>query len=373
MRSINTRSLSYALAAVLMLTAIAAQAGLPAAGGASPNITTTPSATPSDRALLPIIRNDALPTPPPTPTQTPYSAAAALYITPFTDILASTFNTGSFVVANDSLNGERLTQLRIDLSTAIFPDMVFDPFGTAGDTVAKDVVVDVREGLSFNGRVFESPHDGGFDVLVLNFTNFDRGDRFEFSVDVDPTSITGVSAPGPFHSGSVGGLELVGATITATFDDGTVLSNQAYRLADPGSAGSNHSGALALLRPGLPALPTIEVVGAGAPAVVAAPTQVARVTGPVGQPVIVLVAEGGLFTDGLPGGGFDLDPFEANSAITTREYHGTIGPTGMVDIPILLSRTLPEGGLNHITAVFDNYYGARGAVAESMVLELTQN
>lgn len=373
MRSITTRSLSYALAAVLMLAAIAALAGLPAAGGAAPAITMTPSATPSDRALLPIIRNDALPTPPPTPTETPYSAAAALYITPFTSILASTFNTGSFVVVNDSLNGERLTQLRIDLSTAIFPDMVFDPFGMAGDTVAKDVVVDVREGLSFNGRAFENLHDGGFDVLVLNFTNFDRGDRFEFSVDVDPTSITGVGAPGPFQSGSVGGLELVGATITATFDDGTVLSNQAYRLADAGSAGSDHSGALALLRPGLPPRPALEIAGESAPTGVAESNQIARVFGPVGQPVIVLVVEGGLFTDGLPGGGFDLDPFEANSAITAREYTGVIGPAGTADIPISLSRALPEGGLNYVTAVFDNHYGARGAVSGSLVLELTQN
>ncbi len=370
MRSMTTRFLSYTLAAVVVLAAFAALAGLPAAGGASPDITMTPSTTPSDYALLPIIRYDASPTPPPTPTETPFSAAAALYITPLTDIFASTFNTGSFSVVNDSLNGERLVEMRIDLSTAIFPDMVFDPFGTAGDTVAKDVDVDAIQGLTFEGRDFESPHDGGFDVLVLNFSKFDRDDRFEFSVDVDPTSITGTSAPGPFHSGSVGGLELVGATITATFDNGVVLVNQAYRLADSGSAGSDHSGALALMRPGLPAQPTIEVVGVGAPAVVVNPNQVARVSGPVGQPVIVLVVEGGLFTEGLPGGGFDLDPFEANSAITTREYHVTIGPAGFVDVPILLTRTFPEGGLNHITAVFDNHYGARGGVMEALVLEL---
>jgi hypothetical protein len=144
-------------------------------------------------------------------------------------------------------------------------------------------------------------------------------------------------------------------------------------MADAGSAGSDHSGSLALLRPGLPPRPALEIAGASAPTGVAEPNQIARVSGAVGQPVIVLVVEAGLFTDGLPGGGFDLDPFEGNSAITTREYTGVIGPAGTVDIPITLSRTQPEGGLNYITATFDNHYGARGAVAGPLVLELTQN
>ena len=86
--------------------------------------------------------------------------------------------------------------------------------------------------------------------------------------------------------------------------------------------------------------------------------------------MIVLVAEGGLFTEGLPGGGFDIDPFESNSAITTREYTAIIGAAGTVDVPIVLSRVLPDGGLNHVTAVFDDHYGRRGLVAAPLVLEL---
>lgn len=370
MKQIVLRTLPYLLAATLIVAGAMLMAGLPAAGRALPDITATPSTTPSDLVHLPLIRYDAPPTPPATPTDPPFSAAAALYITPFTDILASTFNPGSFVVANDSVGGERLEELRIDLSTAVFPDMVFDPFGAAGDTVAKDVFVDSRVGLNFDGHTYEGSHDGGFDVLVLTFRNFDRGDQFEFSVDVDPTSITGVSAPGPLGSGSVGGLELVGATVTATFDDGTVLVSQAYRMADAGSAGSDHSGAVAVLRPDLPVRPSISVPGIVAPATVDNPGQTVRVSGPAGRPVVVLVVEGGLFTDGLPGGGFDLDPFEANSALTAREYTGVIGPAGAVEIPVVLSKSLPDGGINHITAVFDNHYGIKGLVAEPLLLEL---
>ena len=365
------------LAALLLMMALA---GLPAAG-ALPALTTTPSRTPSRFAHLPIIRYDFTPTPvtsptptvtatpPATPTDAPYSAAAALTITAGKAINASTFNPSSFVVANESLNGEQLVALRIDLTTAIFPDMVFDPSGAAGDTVAKDLVVDMRQGLTFEGHSYEASHDDGFDVLLLEFSSFDRGDRFEFSLDVDPTSIRGVNAPGPFESGSVGGLELVGATVTATFDDGTVLVNSAYRRDDPGAGGPDHSGAVAVLRPGLPEAPTIAIVGVATPAEVDAPAQVVRVEGPAGRPVVVLVVEGGLFSDGLPGGGFDLDPFEANSAITARAYPAVVGPAGMVDVPILLSRSLPAGGINYVTAVFDNHYGVKGATAAALALE----
>ncbi len=386
MTSITTRWLTYALAIVLIVGTVVVLIGLPAAGSALPAITTTPSRTPAAQAHLPMISHGAsatptltpsptatataTATPPATPTQAAYSAAASVTITRFKAINASTFNTGSFIVANESLDGQHLTEIRIDLSTAIFPDMVFDPYGQAGDTVAKDVKVDGIGGLDFIGHIYEGPHDDGFDVLILTFSDFDRNDRFEFSVDVDPTSIRGASAPGPYESGSVGGLELVGATITATFDDGTVLTSEAFRMADAGGAGTDHSGAVAVVRPDVPERPVIEVAGGSSPAVVSDPNQTVRVHGPVGRPVIVVVVESGLFTEGLPGGGFDLDPFEANSAITTREYAAVVGPAGTVDVPIVLSHILPEGGLNYVTAVFDDHYGRRGLVAAPLVLEL---
>lgn len=368
------RSLSFALTLVVTVIGILVLIGLPAASTASPDLTTTPSATPSDWVHLPYVIFDATPTPPPTPTDTPYSAAAVVDITFGKAINASTFNDHSFRIFNESLTGQKLNEVRIDLSTTIFPDMVFDPFGQAGDKVAKDVTENLREGLSFEGRFYENPTDGGYKVLVLKFRDFGQGDKFTFSVDVDPTSIRGVGAPGPMESGSVGGLELVGATITATFDDGTILTNQAYRSPDQGGAGNDHSGAVAVLRPGAPEQPLIEIVGVVAPATVHNQFQTVRARGPVGRPVIVLVVEGGQFTEGVPGGGFEVGRYEANSAITTREYTATIGPDGTVDIPILLTRSILPGGVpggfNIITAVFDNHHGLRGAVSAPLVLEL---
>ncbi len=351
------KTVALGLLGVALLVA-AVLAGLPATGAARSD-GAAPAATPAGLGYLPYVRAIE-------PTQTPYSAAAALIITPNTSINASTFNNGSFIVENHSVNGQLLTQLRIDLSTAIFRDVVFDPDGTAGDKVAKDLTVDEQTGMSYTGRTYEKAHHGGYDAVVLRFSNFDPGDRFKFSVDVDPTSIQGANAPGPADSGSVGGLELVGATVTATFSDRTTLINQVYRLPDAGAG----SGAAAAPRAGAPERPSIAVPGVTTPAVVVAPNQTVRVTGPAGRSVVVLVVEGGLFTHGLPGGGFDLDPFEANSAIVAREYVAVVGWTGVVDVPVVLSRSMTEGGINHITAVFDDYHGLKGLVAAPLVLEL---
>lgn len=324
-----------------------------------------------ERAHLPIVQYDltptpaATPTPPPAPTTTPYSAAAVLFITPFGPLNASTFDPGALIIDNRSLQGERLASLRIDLSTAVFPKMVFDPFGTAGDNVAKDVTIDSRDGVDFRGHRYEAPRGGGFDVLVLDFASFDPGDSLAFSVDVDPNSIKGSGAPGPGESGSVAGLELIGATITATFENGLVISGELERMLDPG----NDAGALAYVREGLPERPSLEILNQSPPEIVNVAEHVARVSGPPGQPVLLRVIEGGLFTAGLPGGGFEIEPFDANNALGFREARAVVGADGFVEIPFALSRLLPEGGLNYVTAVFEDGAGFRGPVAGPAILE----
>ena len=55
--------------------------------------------------------------------------AAFVTITPSGGINASTYNSNSFNVRNDSAGGVSITQAKIDFSTAIFPDMVYDPAG----------------------------------------------------------------------------------------------------------------------------------------------------------------------------------------------------------------------------------------------------
>ena len=371
----KTRTLTYLLVAAALLGA-ALLVALPAGSGAAPDLTVTPSVTPRYRVNLPHIRYDlaptatATPTLPPTPLPPTYSASAALTITRFKPLNASTFNNSSLIVSNDSLHGEKLTELRIDLSTALLPDVVFDPQGQAGDAVAKDLTEDVRQGTGLASHSFEGAHDGGYRVLILRYNGFDRGDRSELSIDIDPTSIKGASAPGPAESGSVGGLELVGATVTAKFDTGASYTGQVYRLPEAGTGGATHSGAVVVLREGLPPRPAITVLGVQPPALVSQAAQTVRVVGPPGRPVTVLVVESGLFLEGVPNGGFDIDPFEANSAVDVREYQAVVGNSGVVDVPIALSKQNAESGIHAITAVFDNHYGLKGLVATPLIVEL---
>lgn len=320
--------------------------------------------TPS--SYMPLARLDPTLTPTSVPTVPPSTVEARLLITENGGINASTYVPGSFVIINESASTARIEQVRIDLRTAIFPDMVFDPYGTAGDTVAKDVEIDSDPGLvGYLGRTYGSPHDDGFDILYLNFNNFDPGESVAFSVDVDPTSIRGSSAPGPFESGSVSGLELSGATVNISFANGLELTQRTYRI--PNSL----SGSQALIRSGLPPAPTAEIVGVPAPpATVSEASQVVRVGGLPYSQVRVLVVEGGLFTAGLPGGGFDIDPYEDNSAVVIREYSSMTGGDGTADIPIQISRSMPEAGFNHVVVVFENYFGMRGPTSPVIVLEL---
>ena len=65
--------------------------------------------------------------------------------------------------------------------------------------------------------------------MEVFFDDFDPGEIFKFSADIDPTSIQGAPPPGPEDSGSVSGFELAGATATVQFDDGSSFSNKLAR------------------------------------------------------------------------------------------------------------------------------------------------
>ena len=243
---------------------------------------------------------------------------------------SSTFISGSFQLTNESARGQLIDRVRIDLRPAIFRDLVFDPDGLAGDLASKPFTVDSSAGeVGLVGHVVHFPRAGGFDAIDVRFNAFTPGKAFEFSIDVDPTSIRGVSAPGPSDSGSVSGLELTGARVTVYFSDGTMLAGRTFAI--PGSV----TGSQVTLRAGLPTAPGIQVVGVPPPPTsVATALQTVRVTGPPGASGSLLVVEGGLFTAGVPGGGFDLDAFEANSALVVIDYPFTISALGFSNVPI---------------------------------------
>ena len=112
---------------------------------------------------------------------------------------ASTFAGGSFQLENLSDAGERIVRVQFDLSTALLPDLVFDPAdGTpAGELVAKDFTADSGSAVTgLQSHSFSSENDDGYYGLEIVFGTFDpnanpSGTDFTFSIDIDPTSIQG--------------------------------------------------------------------------------------------------------------------------------------------------------------------------------------
>ncbi|NJO00507.1 MAG: hypothetical protein HC880_01420 [Bacteroidia bacterium] len=143
--------------------------------------------------------------------------------------------------------------------------------------------------------------------MVINFSDgtFNAGESFKFSIDTDPTSIKGLNAPGPGESGSVGGLELSGSTVSVHFSTGAPYNAQLFT---DGSLG----GSKALVQGGLPDAPGISIAGLSSPAVTANTTHQVTVTGPANAVVRLLHVEGAQF------GSLTFDPFEVNSAISVK-------------------------------------------------------
>ncbi len=288
---------------------------------------------------------------------------------------SSTFGgSSSITIANQSTGNLQITGVTFDLSTAILPDMVFDPTGAGGDETAQ--CFNAGSTASAVGLVvpadpcvdpFSVPRNGGFDVLTTTFTDFDPGETFSFSVDVDPNSIQGVQGAGA--AGAVSGYELIGATLTLTFSDGSTLVSNLY---EDGSLG----GSQAVITDEVPETPTIAVAGVSTdPATVNDLNQVVTVTGTPGDHVSLLVMDSRLFiASNDPPFGVANTEFYANEAMSGKTlYTAVIGTGGTVDIPVTLLVTLsgnttPNGGLNQLIAVT-----SAGAYAVDQAVSKTSN
>jgi hypothetical protein len=278
---------------------------------------------------------------------------------------ASTYSSGSFKITNNSTSGQRITKIRYNIATALLPDVVFDPDGTAGDPVGKPFTPDSDPGVGIVSHQYLNPLHGGYQVLEITFNNFDPGETLTFSIDIDPTSINGAAQPGPSSSGSVNGFELTGSQVTVDFDNGDSLVAQTYKTP------SNTSGSQNIVRSSAPPAPGLEVLGFGG--LVGNTTnasQTVRVTGPAGATVSVLVTEAALYLSGVPGGGFDIDPYESNSVIKIKTHSATIGAGGFVDVPISLTRSESEGGHNTVVAVIEDADGRTSELSARAIIDL---
>jgi hypothetical protein len=307
------------------------------------------------------------------PAPSPTAAATLAIAHPGRTIgTASSYTAGGFSLRNASTAGEDITGFSIDLADgpAMWPDLAFDPAdgSPAGDTVSKSFTVDTgtSSGLSAHAG-YQVPIGAGYSVLDVDTSGFDPGDTLRFSIDIDPTSIRGVSGNPTPDAGGIGGAELSGATLTVRF------SNGGERTTDislkPGSKTDGRATASA----GTPGAPGLSRLSGASPAAVSSASQTVVVSGPAGAAGVVVVAEGQLNVKNVPGGGYDLDPWEANTAVRLDEVSFTIGAGGTVNVPITLHATpdadAKDVGLNYVTAHLVSG-GVPGPVSDPVILKL---
>ena len=298
--------------------------------------------------------------------------SAFVQVNPGGNISASTFTNNSFVIENTG--GVDITRLEIETSTTFMFDIVFDPVGTAGDSTAKCLTP--GSGAAATGQSvgdpcidpFFNPHNGvdnaeGFDGIAVDFTDFNPSESFSFGVDMDPTSIKGDLSSG--DSGSVSGFELIGAKVTVFFANGQSYSTSLW---DEGSLG----GSDAIITENSLTAPVISVVGLTAPTVTNSQNQTITITGEPNATVELLRIDTHLFIDpGNPTVGYDVDPFEANSAMAKELYSITLDDSGNGSIPVILTQTpgsggAPDGGLNHFIAVTTS--GNENSIASNIIV-----
>jgi hypothetical protein len=298
---------------------------------------------------------------------------------------ASTFTAAAkpIKVANTSSAGEKITSIAIDLADGptVFPDLVFDPDGVAGDTVGRSMILESFTGAATlvpDAPAFTKPLEGGFGAVSMAFPqdDFVPGVIADFTADIDPTSIKGSVGSKP--AGPIAGSEIQGATVTVTFSDGTTLTNDLSLV--PGS----QTDVQAVLAPGVLAAPIVtRAGGASAPVATAKAAQQLIVTGPAGASGVLVVSEGHLDVEDAPNGGTDLDPFEANMGVKFTEYPFTIGPDGTALVSVTLTDSAPledssapgtffapsVTGINSITAHLTSG-GTAGEVSAPLVIQL---
>jgi len=275
---------------------------------------------------------------------------------------SSTYLPDSIAVTNTG--AKRIASVYFDLTTSIFPDMVFDPIGLAGDTASRGLVVGSSGNTGVLAPVSASsltPFRGlggtaGYKGMQVDFSpttlgGFQTNETVTFGVDVDPASIRGINPTvvtsagatlANWDSGGVSGAELIGSTVTVRFTDGTTAQG---RLASDGSQG----GSAVKLVQGAPATTTLSLsvngTAAGGEGFYDLEGNQVLVQGTAGQVARITMITG--FTQPFDftasnGQAFDIstrlaaDAFGANNALEVQTVNVTL-----------------TGGVQNVTGLFD--------------------
>ncbi|WP_162224315.1 malectin domain-containing carbohydrate-binding protein [Halorussus salinus] len=308
------------------------------------------------------------------------TGSADFAVTANSGVDASTYGANSFEVTNTG--DKQITSVTYDLSSAAFPDVVFDPQGTAGDSGSKGFTPDSGSSTTgLQGGSFAAPHNGqnaddGYDELTATFNDFQNGETFAFSVDIDPTSIK--NAQGTGAAGSVSGLEMSGATVTVAYADGTTQTTQLF-------GDSSDGGSQATAKADVASAPSLAVDGVSldasaldgqhSAATVSSASQTVTVSGPADATVELLHIEGQLELANQADG-YDLEAYEANTAEQASYQTVQLGSDGQATVDVTLTNTSSsgaEGGFNYFVAAVQDASGDTGQTSNVVALKYDQN
>ncbi|MEM7758551.1 MAG: hypothetical protein AAF298_10555 [Cyanobacteria bacterium P01_A01_bin.40] len=218
------------------------------------------------------------------------------------DVQISNFGDNSFQITNTG--DKTITQVDLDVSNALYPDSVFDPFGQAGDTTSKPLTIDNNGGTGVvapnNTSYVGAGGRAGYKGLQLKFDDsvnggFEPGETIGFSIDMDSNSVAGTNKdlldggtnPG-WDVGGVSGAELIGSSFKVTFTDGTTATGQLQ-------GNGNQGGSQALADQDSPEVKislTVNGLGAGSIGTYGDQQPPVIVNGPIGQTVRVVLSKG---------------------------------------------------------------------------------
>ena len=289
-------------------------------------------------------------------------------------IQVSNYGTDSFVIANTGTKA--ITSIEIDVTDAILPDAVFDPFGVAGDSTGRAVTLnggsDGGTGLvvpSGQGG-FANPAAGGtvylgaggiagYEGLRLEFTSFGAGKSIQFGIDMDPNSIAGsnkaildggaaLAGAGNWDVGGISGAELIGSTFTVTYADGTTSTGQLM-----GQGTGQQSGATALAtqrEAGLEVTLDVNGLAAGSEGTYGAGGPTVTISGAEGAVARIVLAKGFSvpFENNFP----ETNPYRAQLDAQLATLAASGFPANNVVEFQYVDVTL-TGGVQDITSMFD--------------------
>ncbi|MEM6519088.1 MAG: malectin domain-containing carbohydrate-binding protein [Cyanobacteria bacterium P01_C01_bin.70] len=225
------------------------------------------------------------------------------------NVQISNFGNNSFQIEN--VGDKDITAVEIDVTNALYPDSVFDPFGLAGDTVSKALTINTAGGTGViapnnnpndpnNETYIGAGGTAGYKGIKLFFDanangGFNPGETVGFAIDMDPNSVAG-TAKGPLDAGSspswdvggVSGAELIGSTFTVTFEDGTTTTGQLQ-----GAGNQGGSQGLVTQNPAnLDVNLTVNGLGAGSVGTYGAGGPTVNISGPAGQKARIVLTKG---------------------------------------------------------------------------------